>query len=248
MSWDLQGKVALVTGASSGIGEAIARKLAARGIHVMLAARRLDRIENIAQHIREQGGTAQAVQCDVRELDQVQAMVRATVARFGGIDILVANAGFGYRSPIVDGDPERWKAMIDTNVYGMLLTLKYGVPPIVERGAGDIFLLSSVAGQVVAAGGGAYSATKFAVNAIGEALRQEVSRKNIRVTLLAPGVVLSEFQEVAGYPPGFIENWLGGTPPVQKEDIADVVSNVLDLPRHVSINQMIIRPTGQVNP
>lgn len=245
---DLHGQVALITGGSSGIGEAIARMLGRRGVRVALAARRTERVEQIASEIRDAGGEALSLTCDVREPDHVQAMVNATVAAYGGIDILIPNAGLGYRAPIVEGDIERWKVMLDTNVYGVLLTLKYGIPHVLARGQGDIFLLSSTAGHVVAEGGAAYSATKFAVNAIGEALRQEVTRKNVRVTLLAPGAVISGFQEMAQYPPGLVDSWMQGAPPMQPEDIAQIVEMTLDLPRHVGVNQIIVRPTGQLRP
>lgn len=245
---DLQGRVALITGGSSGIGAAIGRALAGRGVRVALASRRQDAVERVAAEIRGAGGEALAVQCDVREPEQVQAMIQATTDHFGGLDILFANAGFGYRAPIVEGDIARWKAMIDTNIYGVLLTLKYGVPPLLARGQGDVFLLSSIAGHVVGDGGAAYSATKFAVNAIGEALRREVSRQGVRVTLLAPGVVISGFQEAASYPPGLVESWLNGHPPLQVDDIAQIVLAVLDLPRHVSLNDILIRPAGQITP
>lgn len=245
---DLRGRVALITGASSGIGEALARALAGRGVRLALAARRTERVQALADELRQGGTEAFAITADVREEADVQAMITATVEHFGGIDILIPNAGLGYRAAIVEGDTQRWKTMLDTNVYGVLLTLKYGVPQVVARGRGDVFLLSSVAGQKVGNGGAAYSATKFAVNAIGEALRQEVARANVRVTLLQPGVVISEFQEVADYPPGLIESWLGGTPPVQTQDIAQAVLAILDLPQHVSVNEICIRPTGQVNP
>ena len=245
---ELNGKVALITGASSGIGEALARALVGRGVRVALAARRTERVQALATALTQAGGEALAITADVRDETAVKAMVAATVAHFGGIDILIPNAGFGYRASIAEGDTQRWKDMIDTNIFGVLLTLKYGSPQVVARGGGDIFLLSSVAGRVVATGGAAYSATKFAVNAIGEALRHEVTRQNVRVTTLLPGVVISEFQAVAEYPPDFIEKWLGGTPPIQPQDIAQTVLAVLDLPRHVSINEMLIRPSGQIAP
>lgn len=245
---DLRGRVALITGASSGIGEALARALAGRGAHVALAARRTDRVRALADELSAGGTEAMPITADVRDEAAVQAMVAATVERFGGMDILIPNAGFGYRASIAEGDTKRWKDMIDTNIFGVLLTLKYGTPPLVARGGGDVILLSSVAGRVVATGGAAYSATKFAVNAIAEALRHEVTRQNVRVTTLQPGVVVSEFQSVADYPPDFIEKWLGGTPPMQPQDIAQAVLAVLDLPRHVSINEMLIRPSGQVSP
>ena len=244
----LRGKVALVTGASSGIGEGLARALAARGVKVAIAARRGERIQALTQELAATGTEVLAIPADVRDEGAVQALVAQTVERFGGLDILIPNAGFGYRAPIVDGDTARWKAMLDTNVYGVLLTLHYGVPHLLARGSGDIFLLGSVAGRVVTTGGAAYSASKFAVRGIADALRQEMSRQNVRVTLLEPGVVQSEFQAVADYPPGFIDNWLGGTPPLLPADIANTVVAVLDMPRHVALNEILIRPTGQTNP
>ena len=245
---DLHGKVALVTGASSGIGAALARALAGQGAQVVIAARRGERIQALAEELTATGAAALAIPTDVRDEAAVQSMVAQTVERFGGIDILIPNAGFGYRAPVVDGDTARWKAMLDTNVYGVLLTLHYGVPHLVARGRGDVILLGSVAGRTVTTGGAVYSASKAAVRYIGEALRQEMSRKNIRVTLFEPGVVESEFQAVADYPPGFIDNWLGGTPPLQPEDIASTVLALLALPHHVALNEILIRPTGQTNP
>jgi NADP-dependent 3-hydroxy acid dehydrogenase YdfG len=245
---DLRGRVALITGASSGIGEALARALAGRGVRVALAARRTERVQALADELSRGGTEALAITADVRDEADVQSMVNTTVERLGGIDILIPNAGLGYRAPIVEGDTQRWKTMLDTNIFGVLLTLKYGVPHVVARGRGDVFLLSSVAGQKVGNGGAAYSATKFAVNAIGEALRQEMAPLNVRVTLLQPGVVISEFQAVADYPPGLIESWLHGAPPVLPQDIAQVVLAILDLPQHVAVNEICIRPTGQVNP
>jgi 3-hydroxy acid dehydrogenase/malonic semialdehyde reductase len=245
---DRRGQVALITGASSGIGRAIALALAGRGIRLGLAARRVDRVRALAEEIAAADGEALTIACDVREIDQVQAMVQATTERFGGLDILVANAGFGYRAPVTEGDPARWQAMFDTNIYGLMLTLKYGVPHLVERGQGDVFLLGSIAGLAVADGGSAYSASKAAVLMIGEALRQEMSRKNVRVTTLAPGVVISEFQQVASYPPGLVQSWLGDTPPMQPEDIAALVLTTLDLPQHISVNLLAVRPTGQTRP
>jgi NADP-dependent 3-hydroxy acid dehydrogenase YdfG len=245
---DLRGKVALITGASAGIGTALARALAHRGVQIAIAARRMDRLRALADEIAGLGGAAVPIEVDVRDEASVRAMIDQATQRFGGLDILIPNAGLGYRAPIIDGDPARWKLMLDTNVFGVLLTLKYGVPHLVRRGQGDVFLLSSIAGHVVGNGGAGYSATKFAVNAIGESLRKEVTRNNIRVTILAPGVVISEFQAVADYPPGLIESWLDGTPPLQAEDIARLALMTLDLPRHMSLNDILIRPTGQVTP
>lgn len=246
---DLRGQVALVTGASSGIGQAVARALAQRGVRVALAARRVDRLRALAEELAGDGsGDALALACDVRDPDEVRAMVKQTLDRWGQLDILMANAGFGYRAPLVDGDITRWKDMIDTNVYGLLLTLKYGVPPMLERGRGHVIVTSSVAGRVPTPGGSAYCGSKFAATAIADVLRQEVGPRGVRVTTIEPGVVLSEFQEVAGYTPGILENMLKGATPLVPDDIARAVVFAIEQPAHYAVTEIVVRPTGQAFP
>ena len=249
MLQDLHERVALVTGASSGIGSAVARALAQRGVHVALAARRVERLQALSEELTRDGRTqALAIACDVRNPDEVQAAVRQTLDRWGQLDILVANAGFGYRAPLVEGDITRWKDMIDTNVYGLLLTLKYGVPPLLERGQGHVIVTSSVAGRMPTPGGSAYCGSKFAATAIADVLRQEVGPKGVRVTTIEPGVVISEFQEVAGYTPGTLENMLKGATPLVPDDIARAVIFAVEQPAHYAINEIVVRPTGQAFP
>ncbi|MBF6589152.1 MAG: SDR family oxidoreductase [Ktedonobacterales bacterium] len=246
---DLRGQVAIVTGASSGIGEAVAEALAARGARVTLAARREERLRALAERLEGAGHSETlTVRCDVRQPVDVRAMVQRTVERWGQLDILVANAGFGWRGPLVDGDPQRWKDMLDTNVYGLLLTLKYGVSPLLERQRGHVIVLSSVAGRVVTAGGSAYCGSKFAASAIAEALRMEVGSRGVRVTTIEPGVVISEFQRVAEYPPEILPNMLKGAEPLVPADIARAVVYALEQPAHVGISELVIRPTGQTYP
>jgi NADP-dependent 3-hydroxy acid dehydrogenase YdfG len=246
---DLKGQVALVTGASSGIGMAVARALAQRGVRVALAARRVDRLRTLAEELTGDGQSdALALACDVRNPDDVQAAVKQTLDRWGHLDILVANAGFGYRSPLVDGDITRWKDMIDTNVYGLLLTLKFGVAPMLERGRGHVIVTSSVAGRVPTLLGSAYCGSKFAATAIADVLRQEVGPKGVRVTTIEPGVVISEFQQVADYPPGILENMLKGATPLVPADIARAVVFAVEQPAHYAISEMVVRPTGQAFP
>lgn len=246
---DMHEQVAVITGASSGIGEAIAEQLATRGAHVVLAARRMERLEALAGRLHAQNHIeALTIQCDVREPDQVEALVRNTLDRWGKLDILVANAGFGYRKPLVDSDIQRWKAMIDTNVYGLLLTLKYGVPPMLEQGSGHIVVMSSVAGRVFTPGGTAYCGTKAAATAIADALRQEVGTRGVRVTTIEPGVVISEFQEVAEYAPEIVPNMLKGAEPLYPADIARTVIAALEMPAHVGIHEIVVRPAGQTYP
>lgn len=246
---DLRGQVAIVTGASSGIGQAIAEQLLARGVHVALAARRVERLDALAERLRGDGhGETLTVRCDVREPEQVKALIQQTLDRWGRLDTLVANAGFGYRKALVESDEQRWKSMIDTNVYGLLLTLKYGVPPLLERGSGNVIVLSSVAGRVFTPGGSAYCATKAAATAIADSLRQEVGPKGVRVTSIEPGVVISEFQEVAEYAPEIVPNMLKGAEPLYPIDIARTVVAVLEMPAHVGLGEIVVRPTGQAYP
>ena len=250
---DLHGQVALVTGASSGIGRAIVEELVLRGVHVALFARRGDRLEALKEQLaaRREGerlGETLVISGDVRDASDVQGAVRATLDRWGKLDILVANAGFGYRLSVVEGDITRWKDMIDTNVYGLLLTLKFGVPPLLERGAGHIIVTSSVAGRVPTPGGAAYCGTKAAATAIADSVRQEVGPKGVCVTAIEPGVVISEFQEVAQYPPEILPNMLKGAVPLTPIDIARAVVFVLEQPAHVGFNEIVVRPTGQAYP
>jgi len=163
-------------------------------------------------------------------------------------NLFVANAGFGYRLSVVEGDITRWKDMIDTNVYGLLLTLKYGVPPLLERGEGHVIVTSSVAGRVPTPGGAAYCGTKAAATAIADSVRQEVGPKGVRVTAIEPGVVISEFQQVAQYPPEILPNMLKGAVPLAPIDIARAVIFVLEQPAHVGFNEILVRPTGQAYP
>jgi NADP-dependent 3-hydroxy acid dehydrogenase YdfG len=244
---DLRGKVAIVTGASSGMGEAIAEELVKRGARVALFARRENRLQALAQRLAGQGsGETLIVPGDVSKPEDVQKLVNQTVQRWGKLDIVIANAGFGYRAPIVDGDPQRWKDLLDTNVYGLLLTLKYGVEQLLEHGSGHVVVTSSVAGRAVTAGGAVYSGSKFAAGAITEALREEVGQQGIRVTTIEPGAVATEFAAVAGYPPQTIEA-IKQLDPLQAKEIALVVVQVLEQPGNVDIAELTVYPTKQTS-
>src|SRR6266849_8253813 len=232
---DLRGKVAIVTGASSGMGEAIAEELVQRGARVALFARRENRLQELAQRLAGNGSDETLiVPGDVSKPEDVQDLVNQTVQRWGKIDSVIANAGFGYRAPIVDGDPQRWKQLLDTNVYGLLLTLKYGVEQLLENGSGHVVVTSSVADRAVTAGGAVYSGSKFAAGAIAEALREEVGQQGVRVTTIEPGAVETEFAAVAGFPPGTVEA-LKQLEPLQAQEIARIVIQVLEQPRNVDI-------------
>ncbi len=247
---DLHQSVALVTGASSGIGQAITEQLVACGVNVAMFARRSERLESLSRRLAGEasGGETLAITGDVRKSDDVQRAVRSTLDRWGRLDFLVANAGFGYRLPVVDGDPQRWKDMIDTNVYGLLLTLKYGVAPLLQQGSGHVIVMSSVAGRVPTPGGAAYCGTKAAASTIANSLRQEVGPQGVRVTTIEPGVVISEFQQVAEYTPEIVRNMLKGAVPLLPSDIARAVIFALQQPAHFAVSELIVRPTGQAYP
>lgn len=246
---DLRGRVAIVTGASSGIGAAIAEQLVTRGVNVTLAARRVERLYDMAERWHGEGyGETLPLKCDVREVEDVQAAVKQTLDRWGKLDILIANAGLGYRAPVAEADIERWRLMLDTNVWGLLLTIKFGLTPMLERGSGHIVVMSSTAGRVPTPGGSAYCGTKFAVTAIADSLRQEVGSRGIRVTTIEPGVVISEFQEVASYTPEIVTNMLKGAHPLQPVDVARTIVAALEMPAHVGLTEILVRPTGQAFP
>jgi NADP-dependent 3-hydroxy acid dehydrogenase YdfG len=227
--------VLLITGASSGIGAATARA-AAGGPRLVLAARREEPLEEL---VEELGGPerALAVRCDVAEWDEVEAMVSTALERFGRIDAVLANAGFGAKRGFLEETVEHWRSMVLTNVYGIALTIRATLPHLLERGDGHYLLTSSVAGRR-ALPGSLYSATKFAVTAMGESLRAELRQMHdntgIRVTLIEPGMTDTPFFDNR---PG---EWA-----LRDDDIARAVLFALDQPPGVDVNEILIRPTSQ---
>jgi NADP-dependent 3-hydroxy acid dehydrogenase YdfG len=227
--------VLLITGASSGIGAATARA-AAPGYRLVLAARREEELRELAAEL---GGEerALAVRCDVTEWDQVEAMAATALERFGRIDAVFANAGFGAARGFLEESPEHWRSMVLTNVYGVALTIRATLPHLLERGDGHVLVTSSIAGRRVLPGS-LYSATKWAATAIGEALRQELRQMRdnhgIRVTLIEPGMVDTPFFDNR---PG--DSALGD------DDIARAVMYALEQPPGVDVNEILIRPITQ---
>lgn len=248
MTDSLRDKVAIITGASSGIGEATARRLAESGARVVLAARRVERLDALAADIEHHQGTALVAPTDVTDERSVQRLARTTLDAFGRIDILINNAGIMPLSPISKLKVEEWDRMIDVNIKGVLYCVAATLPTMLEQRSGHIINVSSVAGRRPFPSGTVYSATKFAVRAISQGLRLELSpTKGIRVTDIEPGVVATELthhitdNETANR---FQEMWAEKTS-LESIDIAETILFVLSLPDHVNVNEILVRPTDQ---
>ena len=238
----LADKVAVVTGASSGIGETTARLLAKEGCNVVLAARREDRLIALAAELGERTVVAPT---DVSDPAACAALVARTLERFGSLDILINNAGLGLYGSIAEGDPEDWRKMFDVNVLGVLYTTRAAVRQMLRQGAGDVLFVSSLAGRrVPRADGTVYAATKHAVNAIAEGLRMDVHEKGIRVLNVEPGLVRTEFPE-SSHPSAQEYYAQREYTPLEAEDVARAVLYALDQPPRVSVNEILVRPTEQ---
>jgi NADP-dependent 3-hydroxy acid dehydrogenase YdfG len=221
----------VITGASTGIGAATARRAAEFGYRVTIAARSGDKLEALRDEL---GGDekALAVRCDVRSWEDQQALVRETLDRFGRLDAFFANAGFGAKRGFLEESVEYWKSMIDTNVLGAALSIRASLAHFKREGRGHLLLTSSVAGRRTLPGS-LYSATKFAVTAMGEALRQEVAETDIKVTLIEPGAVDTPFFETRP------------SEALEPDDVARAVMFALTQPPHVNVNEVLVRPIHQ---
>jgi NADP-dependent 3-hydroxy acid dehydrogenase YdfG len=246
----LGGTVALVTGASSGIGAATAEALAAQGAAVALAARRKDRLDTLAAGIRANGGTALVLECDVTDEQQATEAIERTVAELGRLDTLINNAGVMLLGPAVGAPLSEWQRMVDLNVLGLLYCAHAALPHLLRaaedgpRRVADMVNVSSVAGRAARNGSGVYNLTKHGVGAFSESLRQEVTKRYVRVSLVEPGATATE---LAGHNRpevlDSIRNQFGQR--MQAEDIADAIIYIVTRPRHVAVNEMLIRPTEQ---
>ncbi|HDH7847027.1 TPA: SDR family NAD(P)-dependent oxidoreductase [Raoultella ornithinolytica] len=252
MTSQLSGTVALVTGTSSGIGHATARALAARGASVALVARRHDRLEALATQIEAAGGTAFVVAADITDRSQAEAAVQAIVERFGRLDILINNAGLMLLGPVVGADPDEWDQMIAINQKGLLYMTNAALPHLLAaaedgpRRVADIVNISSIAGRVAWANYGVYNMTKFGVNGFTESLRQEITKKHVRVGVVEPGGVETELgSHNKGIMRESIDAFYETTEVLQAEDIADGVAYMVTRPRHASISELWIMPTDQ---
>jgi NADP-dependent 3-hydroxy acid dehydrogenase YdfG len=243
----LSGKVALVTGASSGIGEATAVALAEAGASVAIGARRTDRLDALASKLRDGGTSVLQLALDVTEESACTEAVRRTREELGGLDILVNNAGVMLLGTIVGADTEDWRRMLNTNVLGVMYMTHAAIEGMVEQGSGDVVNVSSVAGRVARLGSGVYNASKWAVNAFSESLRQEVTGRGVRISLVEPGIVATELADHITQPAAkqAIRDAAGAITPLQAEDIARAVLYLVSQPQHVAINEILIRPTDQ---
>jgi NADP-dependent 3-hydroxy acid dehydrogenase YdfG len=251
MSESLSGTVALVTGASSGIGEATAVALAERGATVALVARRRDKLEALAERIGG-GGKALVIEADVSDQAQAQAAVETAVGELGRLDTLVNNAGVMLLGPIVGAPLEEWQRMVTLNVLGLLYCTHAALPHLLAaaegdpRSVADVVNVSSTAGRVARLNSGVYNATKFGVVAFSESLRQEVTARHVRVSIIEPGATATEL--ASHNRPVVLEEMaknFGGIELMASEDIADAITYVVTRPRHVAVNEMLIRPTEQ---
>lgn len=247
MAGTLTGKTALVTGASSGIGEATAKALAAEGARVAVSARRGDKLDALVKEIQEQGGEAYAVVADVADETQARQMVVTANGHLGRIDILVNNAGVALTGPVSQANTNDWRRMVDTNLMGLMYATHAALPLMKAQGGGHMVNVSSSAGRTTREGMGVYSATKYGVGAFSEALRQEVSRDKIRVTIIEPGAVKTELISHMTHADSKqqMEEWMGKMIPLEAEDIAAAIVYAVTQPPRVNVNEILIRPTEQ---
>jgi NADP-dependent 3-hydroxy acid dehydrogenase YdfG len=241
---DLDGKVALVTGASSGIGAATALALSAAGADVAIGARRTDRLEKLQQELRTK---TVSIELDVTDEAACRTAVRTTQDELGGLDILVNNAGVMLLGPIVGADTEDWRRMLHTNVLGLMYMTHAALPHLLDKGAGDIVNVSSVAGRIARLGSGGYNASKWAVNAFSESLRQEVTTRGVRISLVEPGAVATELTDHITHESTreLVKSTIAQSTPMQPEDIARAIVYIVSQPPYVAVNEMLIRPTDQ---
>ncbi|MEZ4219445.1 MAG: SDR family NAD(P)-dependent oxidoreductase [Polyangiaceae bacterium] len=240
----LRGRVALVTGASAGIGAAVARRLLELGMRVAVCARRKDRLEAL----RADGGELLALACDLRDEAQILAMFRTLRETWGGVDVLVNNAGLGHLAPLCSGESDHWREMLEVNVLALSICTREAVADMRRRGDdGHVLHVSSMASHRVPPDSGMYSATKYAVRALTEALRQELRAQGskIRVSALSPGFVETEFAAHYHKDPAAADRTYGRFKVLEAEDVAWLVETILTAPPHVQIHDLLVRPRDQ---
>jgi len=243
----LAGRVALVTGASSGIGDATARALADAGAKVAIAARRHERLDVLARELGGSGSEVLVLAADLAREEENRRIVVETEAHFGRLDILVNNAGVMLLSPVDGSNPEDWRRMLELNVLAPMVSSQAALPGMRARGGGHIVSISSTAGRIANPNAAGYSASKFGIVAFSESLRREVYKDNIRVTVIEPGIVETELREHiphAGTKQA-LDAWAAGLRQLQPEDVANAVLYCVTQPSHVNVNEILMRPTDQ---
>ncbi|KAE8756078.1 MULTISPECIES: SDR family oxidoreductase [Paraburkholderia] len=246
MSNNIEGKVVVITGASSGLGEATAKHLSAQGAIVVLGARRVDRIQSLAQELIDKGGKALAMATDVTRHEDVKALVDAAVQTFGRVDVMLNNAGLMPHSPLERLKIDDWNQTIDVNIKGVLYGIAAALPHMKQQKSGQIINVASVAARIVRPGSAVYAATKSAVLMISEGLRQEVKPYGLRTTILSPGAVATELPnsitepDIAGFISKFYEEIA-----IPAESFARAVAFAISQPPEVDVNEILFRPTRQ---
>jgi NADP-dependent 3-hydroxy acid dehydrogenase YdfG len=246
MSENIEGKVVVITGGSSGLGEATARLLSAQGATVVLGARRVERLRSLADELTGRGGKALAVATDVTDRGQVKGLVDAAVEAYGRIDVMINNAGLMPQAPLERLKVDEWDRMIDVNIKGVLYGIAAALPHMRRRKAGHIVNVSSVAGHKVGPGFTVYAATKHAVRALSEGLRQEMKPYNIRTTVISPGAVATELPDSVTEPDvaeGIRKFYEENAIPA--DSFARAVAFAMSQPEDVDINEILFRPTRQ---
>ncbi len=244
----LKDKVAIITGASSGIGEATAIGLARAGAKVSLMARREDRLAALSDKLAAEGLERPVYfVSDVQKSSEIEKAVQGTIEKLRRVDILINNAGVMYLGPVEGANIEDWKRMFDINVLGLMNCTHAVLPQMIKNGYGHIVNISSVSGKIVSARSAAYSATKFAVGAFSDGLRQEVASKGVRVTVIQPGAVATELTDhiTDSSTQKSVKDWVAGMTPLSSEDIANAILYAVGQPPHVNVNEITIRPTDQ---
>ncbi|WP_298616723.1 SDR family NAD(P)-dependent oxidoreductase [uncultured Odoribacter sp.] len=242
-------KIALITGATSGIGQATALKAAKAGFDIIITGRRDDRLQHLAEAIRKKGSEVLTLCFDVRNAEAVKKAINSLEDKWKNIDVLVNNAGLAVGvSPIQEGILDDWERMIDTNVKGLLYITRAVAPFMIQKNSGHIVNIASIAGKEVYPGGNVYCATKHAVDALSRAMRTDMLKHNIKVTNIAPGMVETEFSLVRYKGDAeAAKNVYKGMIPLSNEDIADTILFAITRPAHVCLNDIVIMPTAQAN-
>lgn len=245
----VKNKIALITGASSGIGQACARALAAQGAHIILSARRIDRLNDLAVELDQAYNTKSLVlPLDVQDKEQVHTLIGSLPEEWQHIEILINNAGLALDTlPLDQGIEDHWDTMIDTNIKGLLYVSRAVIPGLIKRGRGHIINLGSIAGHECYPNGNVYVATKHAVHALSKSMRMDLLGTPIRVTEIAPGAVETEFSEVRWQDKERAKDFYKGFHPLFAQDVADAILYCLTRPVHVDIEQMLIMPTAQAS-